>query len=61
MLMLLDDMDDSITKAYSGAPERLYLIDESGVVRHRSVHGPFQMKAIEAWYKALKEYATVRS
>jgi len=30
-------------------------------VRHRSVHGPFQMKAIEAWYEALKEYTTVRS
>ncbi len=61
MPVLLDDMDDSITRAYSGSPERLYLIDETGIVRHRSVNGPFQMKAIEAWYEALKEYATVRS
>ena len=59
MPVLLDDMDDSINKAYSGWPERLYLIDEDGVVRHRSVPGPFKMKAIETWYEALKEYATV--
>jgi hypothetical protein len=30
-------------------------------VRHRSVNGPFQMKVIEAWYEALKDYATARS
>ena len=57
--VLLDDMDDSINKVYSGWPERLYLIDKDGIVRHRSVPGPFQMKAIETWYEALKEYATV--
>ncbi len=61
MPVLLDEMDDSINKAYSGSPERLYLIDETGVVRHRSVNGPFQMKVIEAWYEALKDYATARS
>ena len=61
MPLLLDDMNDSITRAYAGSPERLYLIDETGIVRHRSINGPFQMKAIEAWYAALKEYTTVRS
>ncbi len=55
--VLLDDMDDNINKAYSGWPERLYLIDKDGIVRHRSVPGPFQMKAIETWHEALKKYA----
>ena len=61
MPLLLDDMDDSITRAYAGSPERLYLIDENGIVRHRSVNGPFQMKVIEAWYEALKEYITAKA
>ena len=61
MPLLLDDMDDSINKAYSGSPERLYLIDENGIVRHRSASGPFQMKVIEAWYEALKEYVTAKA
>ena len=58
MPVLLDDMEDSITTAYSGSPERLYLIDEEGLVVHRSVPGPFQMNAIETWYEALREYET---
>lgn len=49
----LDDIDDSIEKAYAGAPERLYLIDGNGIVRHRSVPGPFRMNTIEGWYSAL--------
>ena len=54
MPMALDDMADSINKAYSGSPERLYLIDESGIVRHRSGLGPFAMQVIEDWYDVLK-------
>jgi hypothetical protein len=54
MPMALDDMADSINKAYSGSPERLYLIDESGIVRHRSGIGPFAMQVIEDWYETLK-------
>lgn len=61
MPVLLDNMDDSINKAYSGSPERLYLIDEQGIVRHRSGPGPFQMKEIEAWYDALKEFVTAKA
>lgn len=55
MPLALDDMDDSINKAYSGSPERLYLIDEDGIVRHRSVPGPFSMQVIEDWYQALSD------
>jgi len=57
MPLALDDMDDSINKAYSGSPERLYLIDIDGVVRHQSMSGPFSMQTIEDWYQALKQLA----
>lgn len=54
MPVALDDIDDSINKAYSGSPERLYLIDAKGIVRHRSSPGPFSMQVIEDWYQALR-------
>ncbi len=50
----VDDMDNTIDQLYSGSPERLYLIDAEGVVRHRSVPGPFKLDVIEDWYQALK-------
>ncbi|MDP6436206.1 MAG: redoxin domain-containing protein [Gammaproteobacteria bacterium] len=53
MPVVLDDMDNTVNNLYSGSPERLYLIDEEGIVQHRSVPGPFKMDAIEAWYQAL--------
>jgi hypothetical protein len=55
MAVALDDIDDSIAEKYAGWPERLYLIDANGAVRHRSRPGPFQMDAVEAWYSALKD------
>ncbi len=54
MPVALDDMGDSINKQYSGSPERLYLIDGDGIVRHRSGPGPFKLATIEAWHQALK-------
>ena len=53
MPVALDDLDDSIDRVFAGWPERLYLIDAEGIVRHRSAPGPFQMSAIESWYAAL--------
>jgi hypothetical protein len=47
-------MDNTIDQLYSGSPERLYLIDAEGAVRHRSVPGPFKLDVIENWYQALK-------
>jgi len=54
MPVAVDDMDDTINTLYSGSPERLYLIDTNGIVRHRSVPGPFKLDTIEAWYRALQ-------
>ena len=49
----LDNMENSIGEVYSASPERLYLIDGDGVVKHRSDMGPFRMNTVEAWYEAL--------
>jgi len=53
MPVVIDDMENTVNKLYSGSPERLYLIDAGGIVRHRSASGPFKMHVIEAWYDAL--------
>jgi hypothetical protein len=50
----IDNMENTISCAYSASPERLYLIDGDGIVRYRSAMGPFRMDAIEAWCNALQ-------
>ena len=55
MPFALDDMNDTAEKLYAASPERLYVIDGEGIVRHRSVPGPFQMSAIDEWEAALAE------
>jgi len=41
---VVDDFDDSTDTAYSGWPERLYLIDREGRVAYKSKPGPFGFK-----------------
>jgi hypothetical protein len=50
----IDNMENTLSDAYSASPERLYLIDGAGIVRHRSDMGPFRMATIEDWYRALQ-------
>jgi hypothetical protein len=38
---LVDDMDDSTERAYTGWPDRLYVIDRDGRVAYKSGAGPF--------------------
>jgi hypothetical protein len=38
---LVDRFDDAVGKAYSGWPDRLYLIDRQGRVAYKSNPGPF--------------------
>jgi len=38
---LVDDMQDSTERAYTGWPDRLYVIDRSGRVAYKSKAGPF--------------------
>jgi hypothetical protein len=54
MPVVVDDMDNTVNKLYSGSPERLYLINADGIVQHRSPPGPFKLNVIEAWYEALR-------
>jgi type I thyroxine 5'-deiodinase len=44
---LVDGFDDSTEKAYSGWPDRLYLIDRDGRVAYKSKPGPFGFKPAE--------------
>jgi iodothyronine deiodinase-like protein len=44
MPLLVDDLDDRVGNAYSGMPDRLYLIDRDGKVAFKSGRGPFGFK-----------------
>lgn len=44
MPLLVDELDDRVGKAYSGMPDRLYLIDRDGRVAFKSGRGPFGFK-----------------
>lgn len=45
--MLVDDIDDTVGRAYSGFPDRLYLIDREGRVAYKGGRGPFGYKPRE--------------
>jgi len=38
---IVDDIDDSTERAYTGCPDRLYVIDRQGRVAYKSKAGPF--------------------
>lgn len=38
---LIDDMQNSVERAYTGWPDRLYVIDRGGRVAYKSKAGPF--------------------
>lgn len=38
---LVDDMRDSAERAYTGWPDRLYVVDQAGRVAYKSKAGPF--------------------
>ena len=44
---LVDRFDDSTERAYSGWPDRLYLVDRSGRIAYKSRPGPFGFKPAE--------------
>lgn len=57
MPMVLDTMSDELLHLYAGSPERLYVIDGSGVITHKSSIGPFDNEDVEAWSDALRSVA----
>jgi hypothetical protein len=45
--MVVDDMNDRIGHAYSGMPDRLYVIDAQGRIAYKGGRGPFGFKPAE--------------
>lgn len=41
---LVDHFDDATERAYTGWPERLYLVDRDGRVAYKGLPGPFGFK-----------------
>jgi Iodothyronine deiodinase len=44
MPALVDNFDDSTDTAYTGWPDRLYVIDRDGRIAYKSAPGPFGFK-----------------
>jgi hypothetical protein len=47
MPLLVDTIDDQLNRAYSGFPDRLYLIDREGKVVYKGGRGPYGYKPRE--------------
>ncbi len=47
MPLLVDDIDDTVGNAYSGMPDRLYVIGKDGKVIYKGGRGPFGFNAGE--------------
>lgn len=54
--VVVDDMEDTMERAYEARPERLYLVDSAGVIVHRSGMGPF-MYDVDALEDTIKRTA----
>ena len=55
--ILVDDMEDSVSTAYSGWPDRLFIIDAGGKIAYAGGPGPWGFKVpemVEALEKLLK-------
>ena len=52
---LIDDPDNRVERAYTGWPDRLYVIDRDGRIAYKSAAGPFGFKpaAVEEALKRL--------
>jgi hypothetical protein len=44
---LVDDPDNHVERAYTGWPDRLYVIDRDGTIAYKSAAGPFGFKPAE--------------
>ena len=47
MPLLVDEIDDRVGRAYSGMPDRMYVLDSEGRVAYKSGRGPFGFKVGE--------------
>jgi type I thyroxine 5'-deiodinase len=44
---IVDDFQNNVEAAYSGWPDRLYVIDAAGSIAHKSAPGPYGFKPDE--------------
>lgn len=44
---VVDGPDNAVERAYTGWPDRLYVIDRDGTIAHKSAAGPFGFKPAE--------------
>lgn len=44
---VVDEADNRVEQAYTGWPDRLYVIDRDGRIAHKSAAGPFGFKPAE--------------
>ena len=44
---VIDGADNAVERAYTGWPDRLYVIDKDGKIAHKSAAGPFGFKPAE--------------
>jgi hypothetical protein len=47
MPLLVDSLDDRVGHAYSGMPDRLYIIDRAGRIAYQGGRGPFGFRPAE--------------
>ena len=47
MPLLVDSLDDRVGNAYSGMPDRLYVLDRAGRVTYQGGRGPFAFNPAE--------------
>lgn len=47
MPLVVDTIDDRVGHAYSGMPDRLYIVDRRGHVAYQGGRGPFGFKPAE--------------
>ena len=58
MPMLLDNMSNEVDRLYAALPDRLYLLDENGIVIFRTVVGSPGFD-VDAWYAAIRRQVGV--
>ncbi len=60
MPALVDELDDGVTNAYTGMPERLYLIGADGRIAYKSGIGPVFFLP-EEWERAIRDHLRAAS
>lgn len=60
---LVDEPDNRVERAYTGWPDRLYVIDSTGNISYKSAAGPFGFKTpeVEATLKRLLPRTSARA